>query len=382
MFDTSKRDYYELLGVSKTASDDEIKKAYRTLARKYHPDVNPGDKEAEEMFKDVNEAYQVLSDPQKRASYDQFGHEGPAGGFGGGQNFGGFDPFTIFDSVFGGMGFGGMSGGGARSGPQRGSDLRTDITLTLAEAAEGIKRDIKVTRLSTCDTCKGSGAKPGTNTKTCPDCGGKGQRQTYQNSVFGRIARVEVCNRCNGEGQIVETPCSDCNGAGRKRKTENISVNIPAGVETGSRLRVRGQGESGVKGGGAGDLFVYITVKPHDIFSREGNDLYMEALITYTQAALGDEITVPTIDGKGHKIKIAEGTQTGTDISVKGKGMPNPRGYGNGDLHVVVKVVTPTKLSEKEKALLKELAELRGEKMSEGTGKGKSKFQRLFNNKR
>ena len=364
--------------MSKTANDEEIKKAYRSLARKYHPDVNPNDASAETMFKDINEAYQVLSDPQKRASYDQFGHDGPQGAAGyGGQGFGGFDPFTIFDTVFGGMGFGG-GGGAQRTGPQRGSDVRVDVTLNLEEACEGVNKEVKVTKQATCSECAGTGAKPGTDTRTCPDCGGRGQKQTFQNTVFGRISTVGTCSRCKGEGKIIETPCTKCNGSGRERKTENVNVEIPQGVESGSRLRVRGRGEAGLRGGPAGDLVVYIRVLDHDIFTRDGNNLYMEALITYTQAALGDDIFIPTIDGKEHKLHIPDGSQSGTRITVKGKGMPNPRGFSRGDLIVEVKVLTPTKLTDEQKDLLKKLAELRGEeRVSEG-GQNKNIFKKLF----
>ncbi|MCR4426204.1 MAG: molecular chaperone DnaJ, partial [Firmicutes bacterium] len=294
--------------MEKNASEDDIKKAYRRLARKYHPDVNPGDPSAEQLFKEINEAYEVLSDPEKRARYDQFGHKlnGVPGGFDA-RDFTGFDPFgSIFEAFFGESPF----GGGARVGPVRGADLRYDLEIELEEAASGLERTIKVERLTACEKCGGSGAKPGTEPRTCPTCHGRGQVQTVSSTSFLRFSRVETCPRCRGEGTIIETPCPGCAGAGRVRRVASVTVEIPPGVDTGAKLRVRGEGESGVRGGPSGDLYIYITVRPHEVFERNGNDLGTEVPLSFTQAALGDEITVPTIDGES-RLRIPEGTQSG-----------------------------------------------------------------------
>lgn len=366
----SKRDYYEVLGVSKDASEADIKKAYRKLARKYHPDVNPGDKEAEGKFKEAAEAYDVLSDSQKKARYDQFGHAGTdpqggfgAGGFGGGDFGGGFG--DIFDMFFG--------GGGRRQGPQKGDDLRYDLDISFEEAAFGLEKDIKIPRWENCDQCKGTGATPGTDAKTCPTCHGSGQVQFTQNTPFGRFVQSKTCQQCHGEGKIIEKPCKQCQGRGKVRKNKKIHVKIPAGVDTGSRLRISGEGEPGAKGGPPGDLYVFIQVRKHKFFQREGNEVICEMPLSFVQAALGDEIEVPTLDGKV-KLKIPEGTQTGTHFRLKGKGIPSLRGYGRGDQHVIVSILTPTKLSEKQKELLKEFAELSGETPQSG---GKGFFERM-----
>jgi molecular chaperone DnaJ len=356
----AKRDYYEVLGVGRNASADEIKKAYRKLARKYHPDANPDNKEeAEAKFKEISEAYVVLSDPEKRANYDRFGHAGVDG-----QGFGGFEGFgdlgglgDIFEMFFG--------GGGRRSnGPARGRDIRADLELNLKEAAFGLEREIKVARIEACGTCGGSGAAPGSKPKTCLACGGSGQMQYAQNTPFGRIVQSRTCDRCHGTGQIVEKPCATCHGEGKVRKNRNIKVKVPAGVDNGSRLRLAGEGEVGSKGGPPGDLYVYIHVKPHRIFRREGDDLICELPISFTQAALGGELEVPTLEGN-EILKIPEGTQTGTVFRIRGKGIPHVNGYGRGDQHVRVKVVTPRKLSEKQKALLREFAKLSEEEIKD-----------------
>ncbi|MDK2929934.1 MAG: molecular chaperone DnaJ [Bacillota bacterium] len=358
----AKRDYYEVLGVDRNASQDEIKKAFRKLARKYHPDMNKEDPSAEEKFKEINEAYEVLSDPEKRRRYDQFGHaaEGPAGGPGGmgGWDFGDFG--TSFDSIFDmffGSGFGGTRA--ARPGPERGADLRYDLEISLEEAALGLEREIEVVRLDTCSTCGGTGAKPGTSSVTCPVCGGRGQTTQVRTTAFGRFTSITTCPRCGGEGRVIESPCQTCQGRGRVRKRKKIRVRIPAGVDSGMRVRVAGEGEAGVRGGPPGDLFVFITVRPHEVFQREGNDIFCEIPISIWQAALGDDIEVPALEGRA-SLHIPEGTQTGTAFRLRGKGIPDVHGGPRGDQYVRVKVVTPTRLTDREKELIRELARLRG----------------------
>ncbi|RBP45488.1 molecular chaperone DnaJ [Garciella nitratireducens] len=374
-----KRDYYEVLGIDKNVSDEEIKKAYRKLAKKYHPDLNPGDKEAEQKFKEVNEAYEVLSNPQKRAQYDQFGHAGtdPNGfggfsGFGGSDGFGGFD--DIFDMFFGGSGFGGST---KKKGPQKGADIRVDIDLKFEEAAFGTEKDIKVNRLEKCDTCDGTGAKPGTSVRTCDKCHGTGQIQYTQSTVLGRFVNVKTCDKCHGEGTIIETPCHTCHGTGQIKKSRVIHVKIPAGVDNDSILPLRGEGELGIKGGRSGDLYIYIHVLPHPIFTREKNDIYCEIPITFAQAALGAEIIIPTLHGKV-KYEIPEGTQTGTVFRLKGKGVPKIRGNGRGDQYVKVKVEVPKKLSKQQKELLQKFAEISGEDDFEQTKSFFDKVKDIF----
>ncbi|NLI92437.1 MAG: molecular chaperone DnaJ [Peptococcaceae bacterium] len=365
-----KRDYYEVLGVSKSASLDEIKKAYRKIAKENHPDVKPNDKQAEERFKEATEAYAVLSTPEKKAKYDQYGHAGVdfngQGGFGGG--FGDFSDFTdfglgdIFEMFFGG----GMGGGGQRRrGPSRGSDLRYDLTITLHEAAFGAKKIIEVPVSETCSHCNGSGAAPGTQPSTCSQCGGSGQVRSVQRTPFGQVATTRTCPACNGQGSMITTPCNQCNGRGKVREVKKIEVNIPAGSEEGLSLRFSGRGEAGEKGGPSGDLYVVLNVQPHDFFERRGNDIYCEVPITFVQAALGDEIDVPTIHGEV-KMKIPEGTQTSKVFRIKGMGVPYRRGGGAGDQHVRVIVATPTKLTEKQKELLKEFGRITSEDQQMG----------------
>ncbi len=355
----SKRDYYDILGVSRNATTEEIKKAYRKLARQYHPDANPSDKNSEAKFKEVAEAYEVLSDPEKRSNYDQFGHDAPnARGFDFGGGFGGFGADMgglgdIFDMFFGGS-------GRTRTGPQRGADLRTDIDITLEESAFGLEKDIKVPRIETCDSCKGSGAAPGTSAKSCPACGGSGQTQTSQNTPFGRIVQSHTCSRCRGTGRFIEKPCSICQGSGRVRRSRNIHVKIPAGVDTGTRLRINGEGEVGLRSGPPGDLYVYINVLSHELFTREGNNINCELPISFIQAALGDEVDVPTLYGT-MKFKIPEGTQPGAEFRLRGKGIPDLNGYGKGDQYIKVKIVIPTRLNERQKQLLNEFAQISGE---------------------
>jgi molecular chaperone DnaJ len=356
----SKRDYYEVLGVAKTASDDELKKAYRKLARKYHPDVNRDEpKDAEEKFKEVNEAYEILSNAERRAQYDQYGHAAfdAANGGGGfsGAGAGGFS--DIFDMFFGQAGFG--FSGGRNAGPERGPDLRYDMEISFEEAAFGLETEIQVPRTEDCGDCQGSGSAPGTHPETCPDCRGTGQVQVTQNTPFGRMVNVRACERCRGEGKIIKTPCKECNGRGKIRVKRKIKIKIPAGVDNGSRLRVAHEGEAGQRGGPPGDLYVYLFVKQHKLFTREGNDVICEVPINFVQATLGDEIEVPTLDGKV-KLKIPEGTQTGTVFRIRDKGIAHLRGHGRGDQHVRVKIITPKKLTDRQKELLQEFAKAGG----------------------
>ncbi|MDD6190136.1 MAG: molecular chaperone DnaJ [Firmicutes bacterium] len=347
-----KRDFYEVLGLSKGASDDEIKRAFRKLAMKYHPDKNPGDKEAEEKFKEINEAYAVLSDPEQKSKYDRFGHAGvDPNSFAGGGGFGGFggfeDIFDMFGSAFGG-GFGGFGGGRRNNGPIKGSDIQKSMTIDFEEAAFGTKKQIRLTKNVKCKTCDGTGAAPGTSKKTCPKCGGTGEIRTQQRTPLGVFQSSSPCPDCNGTGEINESPCSDCGGTGRTRDTVTISVNIPAGVDDGSVIPIRGQGEPGINGGPDGDLYIVLNVRPHKLFERRGQDLWLEIPITFNQAALGDEIVVPTLEEKV-SYKIPQGTQPGTVFRLKGKGIKNVRGSRKGDLYVKVSLEVPTKLNKKQK---------------------------------
>jgi len=374
-----KRDYYEVLGVSRDADEQEIKKAYRKLARKYHPDVNPGNKEAEEKFKEATEAYDILTDPEKRAKYDRMGHaafdpnQQGFDGFGGfGADFGGFG--DIFDMFFGGVG----GGGQRRNGPVRGNDLRYDLTITFEEAAFGTEKEIQIPRQETCTECHGSGAAPGTHPTSCSQCHGTGQIKTTQRTPFGAIQTSRTCPNCNGTGQIITTPCRECNVKGTTRKVKTVKVNVPAGSEDGLNLRFSGSGEAGLRGGPPGDLYVVLNVKPHKFFEREGNDIYCEIPITFVQAALGSELEVPTLDGKV-KMKIPEGTQTGTVFRLRGYGIPYRRGSGRGDQHVKVTVTTPTKLTERQKELLRQFSEITSEQQQMGK---KSFFEKVKDNLR
>jgi len=351
----SKRDYYEVLGVEKSADAKQIKKAYKRLAMKHHPDRNADNKEAaEEKFKEIQEAYSILSDEQKRQAYDQFGHAGVEGAAGGGNPFGGGSPFG--GGGFGDI-FGDIFGGGQAQPDNRGSDLKYDLEIDLKQAAEGATVKIRVPKNETCDTCSGSGAKPGTSVKTCTSCGGSGQVQMQQ----GFFAVQRPCPQCSGTGQKIETPCTTCRGQGVVRKQKTLSVKIPAGVDTGNRIRLSGEGEAGVRGGQSGDLYVEVHVKQHEIFHREGNDLYCEVPIDIATAALGGSIEVPTLDGK-LKIKVPAGTQTGKMFRLRGKGIKAIRHGGTGDLMCQVKVETPVNLSKKQKELLEEFSESCGKK--------------------
>jgi len=363
---SNKRDYYEVLGVSRNATAEEIKKAYRNLARKYHPDVNK-DTNAEEQFKEINEAYEILSDPQKRAVYDQFGHEGPRMGnvdFGFGPE--GFGFGDIFDFFFGA---GGREGTRSRPAVQRGSDLRVDLEITLEEAARGGEKTIRVTRLEHCMSCGGSGTRSASGMEACRHCRGTGQIRQTQNTILGSFSTVTTCPICRGEGQIIRDPCPACNGQGRQRQTRERTINIPPGVETGNRIRLAGEGDVGPKGGPAGDLYIVLAVSPHEIFQREGTELYCELPIGFAQAALGAVLEVPTLDGV-EKLTIPEGTQTNTVFRLKGKGMPDLDGRGRGDLHIAVRVVTPTHLNDHQKELLRQFVEAGGEKASQHAEKG------------
>ncbi|MED4934481.1 molecular chaperone DnaJ [Heyndrickxia coagulans] len=374
----SKRDYYEVLGVAKDASKDEIKKAYRKLSKKYHPDINKAP-DAAEKFKEIQEAYEVLSDDQKRAQYDQFGHAGPNQGFGGGNGFGGFSS-SDFDSFGFEDIFSTFFGGGRRNdpnAPRQGADLQYTMTLEFEEAVFGKETDIQIPREETCDTCHGTGAKPGTHPKECPHCHGTGQLNTEQQTPFGRIVNRRVCHYCGGTGKIITDKCKTCGGTGRVKKRRKIHVKIPAGIDDGQQLRVAGQGEPGINGGPAGDLYIIFHVRPHELFERDGDDIYCEIPITFTQAALGDEIEVPTLHGKV-KLKIPAGTQSGTKFRLRGKGVPNVHGHGTGDQHVIARIVTPRKLTERQKQLLREFAEASGEVPDEQSSNFFDKMKRAF----
>ena len=356
-----KRDYYEVLGLQKGASDNDIKKAFRKMAMKYHPDKNPGDKVAEEKFKEINEAYAVLSDPEKKEKYDRFGHAGvdPNSGFGGeAGGFGGFGGFEDIFDMFGGAfgGFGGGSRGRRNNGPRKGSDLQKAVTITFEEAAFGTKKEIRLNKYVKCKTCGGSGAAPGTSKKSCPKCGGTGEIRTAQRTPLGTFQSVSPCPDCNGTGEINETPCPDCGGSGKTRDNVTISVNIPAGVDNDSVIPIKGQGEPGVNGGPDGDLYIVINVEPHKIFERRGQDLWLEIPITFDQAALGDDIIVPTLEGKV-SYKVPSGTQPDTIFRLKGKGIKSVRGNRKGDLYVKVNLEVPTKLNSKQKKAISAMAE-------------------------
>ncbi len=359
-----KRDYYEVLGVGKNATDSEIKSAYRKLAKKYHPDLNPGDKEAEEKFKEVNEANDVLSDPEKRKRYDQFGFAGVdpnyaagqgagAGGFGGG--FGGVDLGDIFGDIFGG-GFGGFSGfGGSRSNPnapRKGHDIQASVILTFEEAAHGCTKNITINRQETCRDCGGSGAEHGTSPETCPHCGGRGYVVTQQRTPFGVMQSQQPCSYCGGRGTIIKNPCHTCRGTGKTGSRKTLEVRIPAGIDDDQNIALRGQGDAGTNGGPAGDVIVHVTVKPDPVFERDGFDVWVHEPVTFSQAVLGAEITVPTVDGKV-AYRIPEGTQSGTKFRLRGKGIQYLNGRGRGDQYVVVDVEIPKKLTKAQRDALK-----------------------------
>lgn len=381
-----KRDYYEVLGLQKGASADEIKKSYRSLARKYHPDLHPDDKDCAEKFKEVNEAYEVLSDPSKKERYDQFGHAGVdpnygGGGFGGGA--GGFNPFgdmgDIFDNLFGGS-FGGF--GGSRTSranaPRRGQDIDIAVTISFMEACFGVKHEVKVNRLEKCTDCGGSGAASGSSPQTCPECNGVGQVKVGQRTPFGVISSQKTCPKCSGKGKIVTNPCTKCNGNGRVRTSKNLSIDIPAGIDNGQMLRVGGQGDAGINGGPNGNVNVNVHVKSHPIFERDEFDIHCEIPITYTQAVMGDELIVPTIDGDV-KYSIGEGTQTGTVFRLRGKGVKKLQRSDRGDQYVKVVVEVPKNLDKNQKELLKAFEASLNEKNYEKKTSFFDKIKKMIN---
>ncbi len=352
-----KRDYYEVLGIDKSASDDAIKKAYRQMAKKYHPDMNPGDKSAEEKFKEVNEAYAVLSDPEKKQIYDKYGHDGLDPSAGGGQGFGGFGDFGVdLGDIFGSF-FGGGRSSERRNAPRRGDDITFRITITFEEAAFGCKKNIEYKRIESCNECGGLGAKSASDIETCSRCKGSGTVTVSSRTMFGLMQSQKTCDTCKGRGKIIKTPCQNCRGTGNVKVLKKLSVDIPAGVNDGGRICLRAQGNSGINGGGNGDLYVIVSLRPHDIFERNGNDLYCEVPVSYTELCLGAEIDVPTLYGI-EKFKIPEGTQSGTKFTVKGKGVVyyNTKNYGN--LYFTVVMETPKNLSPEAKEALKRYDEL------------------------
>jgi len=380
------RDYYDVLGVERSASEDEIKKAYRKKAMKYHPDRNPGDKEAEEKFKEASEAYEVLHDGQKRQRYDQFGHAGVDGGMSGGGGFQhGFDlndALRAFmrdfgmDDIFGG-GMGGFAGAGGRGGPRKGRNLQVRLKLTLEEIAHGASKKIKLKRMGKCPTCSGSGAKSGTSASTCPECNGAGQVQRVQRSFLGQMVTVGPCGRCQGSGRVVTDPCGDCDGDGRKEVQETISVDVPAGVSEGNYIPIQGKGDAGPQGAPAGDLAVIILEKPHDVFERHGDDLVCDVPIAFPIAALGGKVQVPTLDGTA-RLEVPAGTQSHKVFRLRGQGVPHLHSGRKGDLLVRVRVWVPKKLSKDEKLLVEKLAEVQGETPSPGKGLFERIKEQLF----
>jgi molecular chaperone DnaJ len=348
-----KRDYYEVLGVSRTASSEELKRAYRKLALQFHPDRNPNDPQAESRFKEINEAYEVLSDQSKRQRYDPFGHSAQGiPGFDGGAGFGGIN--DIFD-----MFFGAAAAGRGRTGPRRGADLRLDLRLTFEEAVFGVERELTIPRAEACQACHGSGAESGTSPQTCPQCRGSGQVRRATQSIFGQIVNVASCPRCNGEGKVIERPCKTCGGSGHRPGEKKVRVNIPAGVDSGSQIRLTGEGEIGPRNGAPGDLYIVIQVKPHPVLKRQGTDVIYELPLSVAQAALGDTVEIPTVDGP-EKIEIAPGTQYGKTIRINGRGVPHVRSGRRGDQLVYVRVVIPTNLTEEQKDVLRQLGGISG----------------------
>lgn len=379
MADSTKRDYYEVLGVSKDADENTIKKAYRQLAKKYHPDMNPGDKDAEAKFKEVNEAYDVLSDPDKRAKYDQYGHAAfdPSSGMGG-QGFGGFGDFgfdinDIFSSFFGGSATGGSSS--RRNGPIRGDNITVRLTLTFEEAVFGCKKEVTYQKVQKCADCGGTGAAKGTSPKTCDACRGTGQIKVQQRTPFGVMQTMKTCDTCRGTGKIIENKCDKCRGSGFVRVPKTLEVNIPAGIDDGQQIALRGQGSDGLNGGSAGDLNILISVRPHSVFERDGDDIYCEVPITYTEATLGADINIPTLEGS-EKYTIPEGTQTGTVFTLRNRGVTRVNSKIRGNLYITVTVEVPKNLSSEQKNLLRKFAESCGES---NYNKRTKFFKKFFN---
>ena len=370
----NKRDYYEVLGVSKNATEDEIKKAYRSLAKKYHPDMNPGDKEAEVKFKEVNEAYAVLSDSEKRSKYDRFGHNAfdPASGGGGYGGFGGFgadfDFGDIFSSFFGG---GSSSSGSRANAPREGDDVATRISIEFEEAAFGAKKEVNFARIETCNSCHGSGAESSSDIEKCPECRGTGRVSVRQQTILGYMQTQRSCQRCSGRGQLIKSPCKNCNGKGRIRINKKLEVNIPSGIDDRQNIILRGQGSAGINGGPSGDLIIEVRVKEHKIFERDGNNIFCEVPITFTEATLGAEIDIPVLGGTTEKYRIPDETQSGTEFTLKGKGIPDINTKKKGDLIIKVAVETPRNLNSKQKELLLAFSESLGENNS-------SKKQKIF----
>lgn len=373
-----KRDFYEVLGVKKGASEDELKKAYRKLAKENHPDLHPGDKECEARFKEINEAYEVLSDPDKRAKYDQFGHAAfdPSQGFGGGGGFGGFEGFGGFGDIFsdifgGGFGFGG-GGGRNPNAPRKGDNLRATVNIKFEEAAFGVKKDVFVSKIEQCPDCKGTGCAEGTTAEVCPDCKGTGTVMSTKRTPFGMVQSSEQCPKCKGRGKIIHSPCKTCRGIGSVRRQHKVSVSIPAGIDDGQTISLKGQGNAGLNGGPAGDLLITVLVQPHARFERDGASILLDQEISFAQAALGAEVEVPTLDGKV-KLNIPEGTQTGTTFRLKGKGVPFLRNGGRGDQFVTVNVAVPRSMTSTQKNALRRYAETMGETVEQKNIFGKHK---------
>ncbi len=373
-----KRDFYEVLGVKKGASEDELKKAYRKLAKENHPDLHPGDKECEARFKEINEAYEVLSDPDKRAKYDQFGHAAfdPSQGFGGGGGFGGFEGFGGFGDIFsdifgGGFGFGG-GGGRNPNAPRKGDNLRATVNIKFEEAAFGVKKDVFVSKIEQCHDCKGTGCAEGTTAEVCPDCKGTGTVMSTKRTPFGMVQSSEQCPKCRGRGKIIHSPCKTCRGIGSVRRQHKVSVSIPAGIDDGQTISLKGQGNAGLNGGPAGDLLITVLVQPHARFERDGASILLDQEISFSQAALGAEVEVPTLDGKV-KLNIPEGTQSGTTFRLKGKGVPFLRNGGRGDQFVTVNVAVPRSMTSTQKNALRRYAETMGETVEQKNIFGKHK---------
>lgn len=373
-----KRDFYEVLGVKKGASEDELKKAYRKLAKENHPDLHPGDKECEARFKEINEAYEVLSDPDKRAKYDQFGHAAfdPSQGFGGGGGFGGFEGFGGFGDIFsdifgGGFGFGG-GGGRNPNAPRKGDNLRATVNIKFEEAAFGVKKDVFVAKIEQCPDCKGTGCAEGTTAEVCPDCKGTGTVMSTKRTPFGMVQSSEQCPKCKGRGKIIHSPCKTCRGMGSVRRQHKVSVSIPAGIDDGQTISLKGQGNAGLNGGPAGDLLITVLVQPHARFERDGASILLDQEISFAQAALGAEVEVPTLDGKV-KLNIPEGTQSGTTFRLKGKGVPFLRNGGRGDQFVTVNVAVPRGMTSTQKDALRQYAETMGETVEQKNIFGKRK---------